>query len=471
MKGGELKVPGWRFEMIRKTDQLKCIIAVFIALPALALGVPQALADGPDYTTTVTQVDNSRYPEVTIYVSVKDKTGVIVPGLSRDNFAVTEDGKPVEIVDFKAGGSVPINTILAIDVSGSMASGSKMQGAIEAGVTFVNEMHDQDRAALIAFNDQVYPLQDFTSDRSALAASLRSLSAGGGTAWYDATWQALDQISALPGRRSLILLSDGFDNRDALGGWAWLLGAGSQHTFEELQAHASRGEVPAYVIGLGEPGTGEEEGGIDESRLRQLAGATHGRYYHAPTATELKELYASLSAEMHKEYQLTYKSPRPTYDGTRRRIEVTVSLEGGGTTSGGGGYLEEHLINVRSTPLIGLILLIPLLIALAVPAFVQRPAPRRAQPVEPPRQRLEQIAIADRVPPEQIKKPASPTCPHCGNSVRPGLKFCNRCGRPLAPPASAISSEPVANTCPRCGAALRPGARFCGSCGLSIGGT
>jgi len=222
--------------------------------------------------------------------------------------------------------------------------------------------------------------------------------------------------------------------------------------------------------------------------LRQLANATHGRYYHAPTASQLKDLYASLSAEMHKEYQVTYKSPRPTYDGTRRRIEVTVLLKSGGTTTGGSSYLEEHLINVRSTPLVGLVLLIPLLIALAVPAVVQRgrgaeeqgskgagdkgrngDTEKRRITASPPLLVSPSPPLPGSPAPLPAGTSAPPACPHCGNPVRPGARFCSRCSQPLTPP-SAASPGPVANTCPRCGTAVRPGARFCGSCGFSMGG-
>jgi hypothetical protein len=74
-----------------------------------------------------------------------------------------------------------------------------------------------------------------------------------------------------------------------------------------------------------------------------------------------------------QEYLLSYTSPRPFYDGTRRDIEVHVA----GVTVGG-GYTERHLINVVSSPLVGLILLVPLAGLLVVPEVVSRR--RKAHP-------------------------------------------------------------------------------------------
>jgi hypothetical protein len=109
-----------------------------------------------------------------------------------------------------------------------------------------------------------------------------------------------------------------------------------------------------------------------------MATETGGKFYHAPDADELRRLYQSLSIEIQKEYVLTYRSPRPTYDGTRRNIVVTIERGGGApAVTAGGGYLEQHLINIRSNGVIGLILFLPLLVALILPAAVAKAQGRR----------------------------------------------------------------------------------------------
>jgi VWFA-related protein len=349
-------------------------------------------ADG-DFTAKLAQIDNSKYPEITLYVSVRDRGGQIVEGLREEDFKVTEDGVPVDIIAFSAGIRSAIATVLTIDRSTSMGEEHKMTDARSAATTFVELMREHDKAALVTFNEDVITLQPFTSDKAALKRQIQSLSPGGCTAWYDGVYDSVDLISALEGRRSIILLSDGLDCRED---WKYrLLGMGSSHTLDEAIQHARNADIPVYTIGFGQRATQEVGNeGFDEVKLQRVAAGTGGKFYHAPDADELKRLYQSLSIEMQKEYVLTYHSPRPTYDGTRRNIIVTVqrgSGESGVTT--GGRYLEQHLVNIRSDPMLFLAFLLSLLLLLVLPTAVSRarravspPAiesPVQPKPVEP----------------------------------------------------------------------------------------
>lgn len=328
-------------------------------------------ADG-DFTAELAQIDTSKYPDITLYVSVRDRDGQIVEGLREEDFQITEDGVPVDIIAFSAGIRSAIATVLTIDRSGSMEVENKMAGAKSAATTFVELMREHDKAALVAFNQDVTTLQSFTSDKPALKGQIQSLSPDGCTAWYDGVYDSVDLIATLEGRRSVILLSDGIDCRED---WKFrLLGMGSSHTLDEAIQQARSADIPVYTIGFGQRATQElSNEGFDEVKLRRMATETGGKFYHAPGADELKRLYQSLSVEMQKEYVLTYRSPRPTYDGTRRNIIVTVQrgTEGPGVTTGG-RYLEQHLVNIRSDPMLFLAFLLPLLLLLLLPTAVSR---------------------------------------------------------------------------------------------------
>ncbi|MFB0535138.1 MAG: VWA domain-containing protein [Anaerolineae bacterium] len=379
------------------------------------------LANG-ELNVEIAQIDNSNYPEVTLYVSVTDEAGEIVGGLAQENFTVTEDGKKVDIVAFTAGVRNPISTILVIDRSESMAYENKLEGAKEAAIVFVDLMRGQDKTALVAFDENVVTLQPFSSDKAALKSKIQAIGTGGCTAWYDAVYYAVDIMSGVEGRRSIILLSDGLDCREDI--MLSFLGQGSTYTFEEAVAHAREVEVPIQAIGLGGVATQEvSHEGFDEVRLRRVASETGGKYFHAPSAEELKDLYESLSIQMQKEYVITYRSPRPTYDGTRRDIEVKVSQGPGGEGEavGGGTYLEKHLVNIRSDWRVFVALLLPLLVFLLLPPVlskvrVPKVEPSLALPVEPsviPMRRPEPIvqpplAVAGIAPPGAWLKVAFP---------------------------------------------------------------
>jgi Ca-activated chloride channel family protein len=344
---------------------------IWVVITILFLWVAHVARAEDGIRAEIAQVNTARYPEVTLYVSVVDHTGQIVEGLEQDDFRITEDGVPVKIIAFSAGSRTAIATVLTIDRSGSMSVEGKLEGAKEAAETFADLMRPQDKAALVAFESNVTTLQPFTSDKTALKNQIRSLRAGGCTAWYDAVYQSVDLVAPLEGRRSVILLSDGIDCREDL--IRRLMGEGSSHDLDEAIGHARDAGIPVYAIGLGQKATqAVSNEGFDEVKLRRVATETGGKFYHAPGSAELKQLYSSLSTTMQKEYVITYLSPRPTYDGTRRHIVVTVQRGGGPGATTKGAYLEQHLVNIRSDLRLFLAFLLPLLLLAAAPIVRRR---------------------------------------------------------------------------------------------------
>lgn len=438
------------------------VLLALLALPALALmpagrsqPVPPA---GPG--ARVTQVDASHYPDVTVYVGVSGENGQPVGGLSARDFALTEGGQPVEIGQFVGGGGGAVSAVLVIDRSGSMAEADKIDGARDAAQAFVGQMRAADRTALIAFNSDSETLQPFTADTRALDRAIERIRPDGGTALYDSLVAGVDALASAQGRRALLLLTDGQDCRDSS---SCPDSFGSQNSLSEAIGYAAERAQPVYVIGLGERGSDSRDG-VDEQVLEQIARESGGEYFYAPDADQLAQLYRSLSAEIQKEYALTYRSPRPFYDGTRRDIQVQV---GGGAAAG--GYVERHLIDVRSDPLVGLLLLLPIAGALAAPALLRRRKPASAAPVP---------ALAEQLPPAPaigstfhkapsviVIPPEGPRCTSCDAPLlHAGARFCAACGTAqlASPPA-----EPRRSFCDQCGRPMRAGARFCSACGAT----
>jgi Ca-activated chloride channel family protein len=396
-------------------------LVLLVVVLAIASPTGGARAQNDDLRVSMTQIDGSRFPLVTIYISVTDKNGKPAVGLTQDELSLTEDGKPVEIVEFTGSGGAPVNTLLILDRSNSM-QGQKLIGAQHAARTFVDQMRPQDQVGLLLFAGAVETAQPLTSDTSALRRSIDSIRLADDTALYDAVIAGLDQLRPISGRKSAIVLSDGMDNRDS---WiAQLGGYGSKHTLEESAGQAGASGVTLYTIGLGQ----RDE--LNEPALRQLATDAGGAYYHTPSADQLAALYRSLSQQFQTEYAITYRSPRAAYDGTRRGIQVIVNA-GGGKQSGSssGAYLERHLLQLRSTPLAGLALLGLLLIALTLPLT----------------SRLRRVSAA----------PAPAALPLATGEISPRLDT-------REPPAAPATPG---RTCRACGAALRPTARFCLVCG------
>jgi Ca-activated chloride channel homolog len=399
------------------------LVVLLLVASALAPPIGTPAAGGP---VRVEQVDTASYPEITLYVSARDAAGNPRADLSAADFAVTEDGVPVELSDFGGLGGEPVSSVLVVDRSGSMDEDDKIEGARDAAGAFVDLMRPGDRAALIAFNHEARVAQGFTADQGELRDAIERLEAEDGTALYDAVVAGVELLRDEPGRRLLLVLSDGQDC--SVPSDSCPDEYGSSNTLQEAIAYAEAAGQPVAVVGLGDrAGAGDE--GIDEAVLQQIAEATGGRYFYAPEAGELAVLYAGLAADVQQEYRLTYVSPRPSYDGTRRDIAVSV-----GGAAAAGGYTERHLINVVSSPLAGVVLLVPLAGLLLLPGLLRRSAGRAPAPVVGSYQ-PEAAVPALVVPAPAAAAPAPPTIVAGTRRGRRGdtplratARFCSRCG-------------------------------------------
>ena len=293
----------------------KWFASIVIATGMILLAGSGANAQGP-VTITVTQIDQSRFPQIDLYVSATDANGNPVRDLPSDSFQVLQNGTSVGgLQATRAGGLGSVNVVLAIDRSGSMALGGKMVGAKQAATTFVNLMRPGDRTALIQFDSEIDTLEPLTDDKAALNASIQKIVPRGNTAFYDALAQAGKFFETATGRKAVIVVTDGMDNI-------------SKTNRETAIEQATRGGYSVSTIGLGDrsAGYGNHEG-IDESVLREFANASMGSYFYAPDASQLSALYQRLSVLMQNEYKLSYVSPDPLRNGLRRDIVVTTAAK------------------------------------------------------------------------------------------------------------------------------------------------
>jgi Ca-activated chloride channel homolog len=443
---------------------LLVLLLVMALLVASALGRP-APATALEGAARVEQVDTSAYPTVTLYVSVRDEAGQLRGGLSSADFSVLEDGAPVDLAAFDGAGAGPVTSVLVIDRSGSMENDRKLEGAREAALAFIELMRPGDQAALIAFNSDVELIQGFTEDQAVLSAAVERLRPDGGTAFYDAVLAGTELFQATPGRRLLVVLSDGQDCREPNN---CPISAGSRSSLTEAITAAQAAGQPVAVVGLGE----RSGAGIDERVLQRIGDETGGRYLYAPRGDELAGLYAELAGAVQQEYQLSYVSPRPFYDGTRRDIRVQV-----GSATAAAGYTERHLINVVASPWVGLVLLTPLAALLILPGVrrARRGAgatlPGSANIAEPDLALsggLAGVASVAHVEGAALPLgggfagPASERCAVCDAGLRPGAKFCPACG------ATRTEAEVRRTFCDMCGRPLTAGAKFCMTCGEAV---
>lgn len=325
----------------------------------LLLSVITAGAQG-ETRVQITQVDNSKFPNVTVYVSVTDAAGQPV-GVDPSTLQISENGQSMQITGLRGGGEagaagVPVSTMLVIDISGSMLKNDKLSAAKNAAQAYVSQMRPEDQAGLITYDTHVYNVQPVTSDRAALSAAIEALQAGSDTAMYDALMEAETALAALPGRKAIIVLTDGLDNR-------------SRSTEDDVVAGIGQSGLSISAIGFGNAGT-LGQSGLDEAALKSVAQRSGGQYAVATDAAMLSMLYQQYGRALQSEYAITYVSPSTLRDGVNRGLMVTIAASGA-TAQGKynpGGVLPE--VVARSWSLFGAIgvgllamLFVPLLLA------------------------------------------------------------------------------------------------------------
>jgi Ca-activated chloride channel family protein len=300
------------------------------ALPSAAADDGPAGADGTPRSTFRSGVD-----VVALSVTVLDPQARLLANLGRDQFTIFEDGVRQDITYFETC-EVPLDLALLIDASISMEP--KLAFVQQAAAGFVDALRGNDRAAVFSFNSYVRPLQGFTTDRDAVRQAIRSTTASGGTALYNALYVGLRAFEkgAVDGqvrRRAIVVLTDGEDTASVL-------------SFDDLMAEAKKAGVTIYTIGLHTDSpalyAAQESKGYFSTAdfaLKQIARETGAKAFFPTAARSLGEAYAEIGRELASQYAIGYVSRNPMKNGAFRRVVVRVSDAPGAQPRTRTGYL------------------------------------------------------------------------------------------------------------------------------------
>jgi hypothetical protein len=168
-----------------------------------------------------------------------------------------------------------------------------------------------------------------TGDHAVLNQAIDSIATGGDTAMYDALIAAEDALKDVSGRKAIITVTDGLDNR-------------SSHKVEDVIAGVQQNSLSISTIGLGDASS-KGQVGLDEAALKTLAEQAGGAYSFAGDPAGLAALFQAYERKLQSEYAITYLSPSKLRDGVNRNL--SVSLSGGAAAAQAhynpGGVLPE----------------------------------------------------------------------------------------------------------------------------------
>jgi Ca-activated chloride channel family protein len=270
---------------------------------------------------------------VPVYATVRSDSGTLVPDLSRDDFEVRDNGRIHEIVQFSRT-VVPITATLMLDMSGSREG--RVTWMREACHAFVEALVPGDRVRLGTFGTEIALSPRLTGDKRFLHRVLNEeIWPGGPTPLWAAIEAAMDGLEGEPGRRVVILLTDGYDSYQRA---AVLSGAAARRQFafsarsqvdpRTLLARAQREGIMTYAVALGRAvsSAGMFLGEPLADEMKVLSYETGGGFRMFDATADAAAAMQQVADELHHQYLIGFQ---PTaLDGRVHRLEVRVKRSG-----------------------------------------------------------------------------------------------------------------------------------------------
>ncbi len=256
---------------------------------------------------------------VVVNFTVTDGKGRYVSGLQPDDFRVLEDGQPQHIDSFSEGKVVvrtgrPLPPDLAgtsvfvlFDTSNAMYE--TFTRAEDAIADFVRGLDPADSVAVYGFSQNLSRLAPLGRDRYRAIAGLRDAVAGAGTALYDSLLLTLRDASAVPGRKVVVVFSNGPDDASVLAP-------------DDVARVAEEEGIPIYVIST------RDEDAVSNAVFNRVTDRTGGRFLVSNRWQSHRPAFASVGKEIRRYYTLTYY-PEGNENQDFRTINLQIVNENG----------------------------------------------------------------------------------------------------------------------------------------------
>ena len=294
---------------------------------------------------------------VQLNVGVVDQQGRAITSLSRNDFAVYEDGVKQPILHFEPT-HAPFSLVMLLDMSGSTISFRPQLK--QAALRFLDALAPEDRIAVIQFNAKIKMLNDFTTKRRDTAYAIDLADGAGQTNLYDALTYALKELGKEGQRRkAIVVLTDGLDtelrnvdrakvqNAQTDAEAVAAIDANASGALNSVLAMADRHNVTIYPLALPSgdpkrlPSIAKAAGvasplppdpiimGIysaARTRLQNLADRTGGKLNEIQRLDQMARLYVDVAAHLRSLYTVAYQPANDRKrDGKWHEIRVEVA--------------------------------------------------------------------------------------------------------------------------------------------------
>ena len=249
---------------------------------------------------------------VSLFVTVVDAQGRLVPDLTKDDFEILDNDKVQPIIYFE-NIIQPISVVVMLDTSGSMTGSISLLK--DAAEQFLLRLLPADQGRVGAFNDKIQISAHFTKNRDELIGDVKELDFGNGTRLWDAVLLSLDELKGIEGRRVVLVFTDGDDTE-------------SKARLGTTIDRARVDDAMVYAIGLesnffnGQRMVRSEP----DSGLKKIADETGGGYFELKKTADLAPTFTRVAQELHAQYVMGFTPMQ--LDGKVHRLSVRVKKPG-----------------------------------------------------------------------------------------------------------------------------------------------
>src|ERR1700757_4627599 len=351
--------------MLNKSRALVLAVLICGALPILGQQQnPPAPAPATPPPAAPGQEEMQKGPTIKIPVNLVDvlftvlnRRNKLISALEQKDFKVLDDNVPQEIRYFSKQTDLPLRIGMLLDTSNSIRDRLKFEQDAANNFLFSVLRRGKDQAFAMTFDDEPQIIQVFTGDGALLRDEINKTRAGGGTAVYDAIYEAcakqLSNPPRPPGdqpdvvRRVMVLISDGEDNL-------------SNHTRAEAIEMAQRTNVVIYTIStstqwiqLSQTNPSKlanrkmhlTEG---DQILKDLADETGGRAFFPYHVDDLNQSFQDIGDELRNQYTITYSPTNFIANGRYHKIKIELPNRNGDQVRARRGYFAKSRTSVGS---------------------------------------------------------------------------------------------------------------------------
>jgi Ca-activated chloride channel homolog len=281
------------------------------------LALAAALATGT--AASAQPVFRAALEMVNVTVTARDAKGQLVSDLRAEELIVREDGRPQRVLLFAPAAqpegreTLALNLGMLFDTSRSMRKEAKLSH--ESAIRLLEAVPRAKDLLLILFDNDIRISHYASEKQQNIVERIPGRGGGSATLLYDAIALYLSRVAETPGRKVLVLFSDGDDNA-------------SRFNSAEVTSLLRASDVVVYPIAFQGERPNSMEGALARSFLASLAEMSGGRVFAPSASQQLPAIYQSILEELGSQYVLGYVPDDSARDGRFRKLAVVVNRPG-----------------------------------------------------------------------------------------------------------------------------------------------